>query len=272
MRLVQGLVAAALLGAAAYTLGNDAGQGAVNSKKTASEASSVQQTIEAMRAEPATQPTTDDAAWRTQLADVARSWEKDYCSWAWAHDLPMFPSADADPDEIARGNGRDVTVQYFVAGRELTGRCRFTGEGRAIPESANQIDESASAPADQLTAAAENRPPAPRRRGRLATGALLDGLVYAEAVGPPRPSSNDDNSEVNKAWFSALVVSVHGEPLHALGEGYVPKYAYHSYSECMAATLRSVQPMALAGIRGRFMCMYHGETDREISKWPMQSF
>ncbi|MEG3155810.1 hypothetical protein [Sphingomonas sp. RB1R13] len=271
MRLVQGLVAAALLGAAAYTL-NDAGQGAVNLKKTASDASSVQHTIEAIRAEPATRPTTDDAAWRTQLAQVARSWEKDYCSWAWAHDLPMFPSADADTDEIARGDGRDVTVQYFVAGRELTGRCRFTTEGRAIPENSNQLGELARARGDKAIAVAGNKPPAPHRRGRLATGALLDGLVYAGAAGPSRLTSNEDNSEVNKAWFSALVVSVQGEPLHALGEGYVPKYAYHSYSECMTATLRSVQPMALAGIRGRFMCMYHGETDREISRLPMQSF
>lgn len=104
------------------------------------------------------------------------------------------------------------------------------------------------------------------------TGALLDGLVYAAPAGAPLPESEDDYPKTDSAWFPALVVSVHGEPLHALGEGYVRKYAYHSHGECMAATRQNVQPMELAGIRGRFMCMYHGESDRGMSKLPMQSF
>ena len=271
MRLQEGIAAAALLAIAVYATGENA-PAKDHLPKHISEESALAGPIKATDDSVYTAKVDDAAAWKAQVAEAARSWQEDYCRWALAHDLEMFPVATSDPNEIARGDNRAVVVRYFVSGRELTGRCRFTREGRAIPERSNQIDASAADIPIGQPAAAESSGPPQHARLRAPKGALLDGLIYGSPDGAPLPASDDDHSKGNTAWFPALVVSVHGEPLHAPGEGYVPKYAYRSHGECMAATRQSVNPMALAGIRGRFMCMYHGESEREMSRLPMQSF
>ena len=58
-------------------------------------------------------------AWQAQLKEVARSWAKENCRWAWEHDRVMFPSADADPTSIVKSDLAAVSVEYQTSGPKL---------------------------------------------------------------------------------------------------------------------------------------------------------
>jgi hypothetical protein len=267
MRFLQGALAAALLCWAGLSISGGSTQRAQSRPQPV--VAALSETRDAFDAPENDQevrlPTTPDRnsrrAWKAEMEAAGRSWQEGYCQWALAHDLPIFPAPDSDNSKIARGNATKLSVSYFVAGAKFNGACRFTSEGRAVPVTADRAAPLGPRPAPTGTG-----------DGHWRKGALLDGLEYASTDDEQLASADRVQSESNTAWFSAVVVSVHGEPLHSIADGYVPRYAYHSHAECMAATRQSVQPMAVAGIRGRFMCMYHGESDREISRLPMKDF
>lgn len=163
MPVIQGLVAAALVGAVASTTRNEAIATAVNPTKSASKTSASDE-AGAMHAEMSARDADDHAAWQAQVAEAGQSWQNEYCRWAWHTICSCFQLETADPDEIARGDGRDVTVNYYDSRREFHGGCRLTGNGRAIPACASQIDPSrVDSLDDQLAADERSEPPQYRK-------------------------------------------------------------------------------------------------------------
>lgn len=90
---------------------------------------------------------------------------------------------------------------------------------------------------------------------------------------PPAPLGGDRAPETQSIeWFPVVTVSLRGEPMHPPALDAIPRYTYNSRAVCMAATRRDVQDMAKAGVRGRFMCMYHNQPDAELKQAPKEDF
>lgn len=97
-----------------------------------------------------------------------------------------------------------------------------------------------------------------------APGNVAPVVTRAAAVAalPPVPGS----------YFAIVLVSVNHEPLHDIAPGYVPDVFYADRASCLKGTRASVRPMADAGIRGRFLCMYPREPDAELDAEPREEF
>ena len=268
MRVLEGGVAAALLAIVIYDVSGKAPSQGSNAQPANDTAKVVSAAEDDTPSPSITRSSAQEGAWDAEQRKVARSWLEGYCEWAWAHDLSVFPSVSTVKNQIITDDHSDAVVRFSLAGRERKGRCGFTTDGRAVPQRSRESATFLSHATEEQSAANEaSSSPKPPAGRRPRTGALIDGLVYA----PPLPASEEDGAAVERAWFPVLLLSLHGEPLHGI-HGYLPKYAYHSHSECMDGTRRGVTEMALAGVRGRFLCMYHGESDRQISRLPMESF
>ena len=268
MRVLEGVAVAALLAFVVYNV-SDRPSAKGGSERRSDNAATDNSLAEDDPSNPSDiQTPAQQAVWDADQRKVARSWLEGYCEWAWAHDLSVFPAVSTVKNQIVTDDHSDAEVRYSLAGRELSGRCSFTDDGRAVPKRLSRGAPLAGDGTEEQSAEVEpfrgtrqltSRPPQ--------TGALIDGLVYA----PPLPASDGDGAPAGRAWFPVLMVSLHGEPMHGI-DGYMPKYAYHSHDECLDAARRNIGAMARAGIRVAFMCMYHGEPDREMSRLPMEDF
>lgn len=103
-------------------------------------------------------------------------------------------------------------------------------------------------------------------------GLMPRGMTYGTITGARLTPADRSPAPFVDAWFPVVSVSLQGEPMHPPAAGNVPKYAYRARGICMAETRQNVSKMAQAGIRGRFLCMYHGEPDRELAAAPKENF
>jgi hypothetical protein len=65
-------------------------------------------------------------------------------------------------------------------------------------------------------------------------------------------------------WFLVVVASLHGVDQPRLSSAMADKH-YPTNQACMADAARRIAALASVGVTGRYMCMYHGETDRRMA-------
>lgn len=64
-------------------------------------------------------------------------------------------------------------------------------------------------------------------------------------------------------WFIVLMASVHGIDRREIGDGMVG-FRFKTQAGCLADASRRAEALKSVNIHGRFLCMYHGEPDREL--------
>lgn len=106
----------------------------------------------------------------------------------------------------------------------------------------------------------------------IITVAVIGGVQYATAAPSTPPAPVAPVNDPARPYFSVLLVSSHGEPLRDIAPGYVPSIFFADAASCMRQARVNVRDMARAGVRGRFLCMYPGEPDDELSKALQENF
>lgn len=72
-------------------------------------------------------------------------------------------------------------------------------------------------------------------------------------------------------WMIILVASAHGVDLAPLTDR-VAEFRYATQGECLVSAANRADALRSANAHGRYMCMYHGEPDREMRNAPKFSF
>jgi hypothetical protein len=98
--------------------------------------------------------------------------------------------------------------------------------------------------------------------------------LLTAAPGPPTAAAAivAPVNDPARPYFAIVLVSVNKEPLHELAAGWGPAVFYADGGSCMAATRANVREMAQAGIKGRFLCMYPGESDEALTAGLKENF
>lgn len=72
-------------------------------------------------------------------------------------------------------------------------------------------------------------------------------------------------------WFMVIALA-HVTPLTENFEASMTQKHYASQADCISDARDRLSPLAAINMHGRYMCMYHGEPDREMMHAPKWAF